>query len=187
MNIQGSPTSIELFGLQGSSGNSPDLFENQRGSPDKEQQYTTPSKKRPCFRSPKCSTGYRNELISPLSAAISNSVQGVYCTQEVHTCICKTTQFKDTYVTCQSSLQFYNLNSWFKLLSSLQSYIWSIFLREHNNLATWSMNYTVSTHSQISFKLLCVNELAVLCDYQMNTTSDKRTRQQFPKWCLENT
>ncbi|KAL5263682.1 hypothetical protein ACHWQZ_G008900 [Mnemiopsis leidyi] len=83
MNIQGSPTSIELFGLQGSSGNSPDLFENQRGSPDKEQQYTTPSKKRPCFRSPKCSTGYRNELISPLSAAISNSVQGVYCTQEI--------------------------------------------------------------------------------------------------------
>ena len=83
MNIKGSPTSIELFGFQGGSGNSPDLFENKQDSPDKDQQYTTPSKKRPCFRSPKFSSGHRNELISPLSAAISNSVQGVYCTQEV--------------------------------------------------------------------------------------------------------
>ena len=93
MNIKGSPTSLELFGLKdtGNPGNSPVLFEKSANSPATvKQQYTTPNKKRPCFRSPKFSSGNssdgnRNDLVSPLSAAISNSVQGVYCSQEVKT------------------------------------------------------------------------------------------------------
>ena len=86
MNIKGSPTSIELFGLQDVAGDSQDLFDDLPDIPvTTQQQFTTPSKKRPCFRSPHLSSGRKNDLISPLSAAISNSVQGIYCSQEVST------------------------------------------------------------------------------------------------------
>ena len=86
MNIKGSPTSIELFGLQDAVGDSQDLFDDLPDIPvTTQQQFTTPSKKRPCFRSPHLSSGRKNDLISPLSAAISNSVQGIYCSQEVST------------------------------------------------------------------------------------------------------
>lgn len=82
MSIEGSPTSLELFGLQDSESNSQDLYTNSASSSSPlKDQFATPNNKRSCSRPPNASR--ETDLVSPLSAVISKSVQGIYCSQEV--------------------------------------------------------------------------------------------------------
>ena len=84
MDIEGSPTSKELFGIVSPDSGSQDLFDDTTGS-----NITTPvssNKKRPCFRTPKLNSLesiVRSHTISPLTSTICKSVQGIYCSQEV--------------------------------------------------------------------------------------------------------
>ena len=80
MDINGSPTSKEMFGIVCSSNNSQDLFDDVNSDGVK-----TPlllNKKRPCFRSP-LNSGASSNIISPLTSTVCKSVQGIYCSQEV--------------------------------------------------------------------------------------------------------
>ena len=111
MRINGSPTSLDIFGISAASpGSSPtesqDLFASTStdfSSPlinqNAYQRPLTPTTKRPCFRTPQpniqSSNSSKTEEVKPLyskgnatsvsslSATVNKSVQGIYSSQEV--------------------------------------------------------------------------------------------------------